>query len=148
MKYIASLAFAVLAGCATTAAPTVQEPAATPAVAPAPAPMPKSMARAEFDRRLAAGELRKIELTAIAHREIDVLDKPTERSNEIVVTDALPNGWSTAIYADRYRRLWIATFESHVHAPPNVIISATRVFEKRFAVPIGYRLVGKFDVVD
>jgi hypothetical protein len=149
MKLIASLLITLVAACASTPTPTTTT--ATPAhEPPAPAPMPKQMSRAELDRRLAAGELKPIALTEISGREISVLDanKGVERPNELVLTNAVPNGWSQTVFADRYRRLWIASAAVRAHVPPNVIISATRVFETRFEIPIGYRVVGSFAIVD
>ena len=58
----------------------------------------------------------------------------------------MPGGWSTEVFADRYRRLWIVHSTSTFHAPPGVSISATRVFERRLRVPVGYRVAGAIEI--
>lgn len=150
MPRFASIAL-FLVGCAASPAPTATPATPVqPVVAePAPPAIPKELSRTELDRRVAAGELAVLRLEAIERHEISVTEErpPARTPDELVTTDAMPGGWSSTVYADRYRRLWVGTSQNEIHAPPGVSISATRVFETRWRVPQTYRLVGKFSIV-
>ena len=138
----------LLVGCTATPPPaSPHDPA--PVADRGPPAMPKEMTQVELERRLASGELKVMELEPIERREVSVGGDDAARPappDELVTSSALPGGWSSTIYVDRYRRLWVATQQHAVHAPEGVIISATRVFETRWKVPVSYRVVGAFAV--
>lgn len=138
----------ILVGCAANATPTATPAKPDPVADPGPPPMPKEMTRAELDRRLAAGELKPMELEAIDREEISAPgDPPSKHGPEVLVTSSsMPGGHTSEIFVDRYRRIWVGISQNRVHAPENVIISATRTFETRWKVPISYRVVGTFHI--
>ena len=109
--------------------------------------MPKEMTRIELDRRIAAGELKLMELEAVDRREASFGgDNLKAGPDELVTFSSMPGGSSSAIYVDRHRRIWVSISYHTVHAPEGVMISATRTFETKWKVPISYRVVGTFQV--
>ena len=145
MTRFTSLLLYGLVACASQPPPTASIPVTYETAAPPV--LPNHLPRAELERRVAAGDLVAMDLKALSHKEVSMGDQPSiERPGELALSNAMPGGWSTVVYADRFRRLWIATWRNEVHVPDNVSISATRVFETRFEIPIGYRVAGRFDV--
>ncbi|HEY5933708.1 MAG TPA: hypothetical protein VIU61_03715 [Kofleriaceae bacterium] len=137
----------ILVGCAAKAPPTATPGKPDPVADPGPPPMPKEMTQAELERRIAAGELKPMELEAVDRREASFGgDNLKAGSDELVTFSSMPGGSSSAIYVDRFRRIWVGISHHTVRAPPNVIISATRTFETKWKVPISYRVVGTFHI--
>jgi len=108
--------------------------------------LPARLARADLDRRIAAGELAAIALRRVSIDEVSVTDPLHQRPGELAVTSAMPGGWSSTVYADRDHRLWVGVEQNEAHFPEGTHIPATRVFEIHYAIPDGYLVGGEFRV--
>jgi len=142
---LAVLAF--LAACASTApsrALSNQVPAQPP-----PPPMPEALVIADFTAMVEHKVLAPIALPEHGRAEISVFDGgPRLEGRTVRVTNAMPGGWSESTYVDGANRVWIVQRTNRITAPPNVIISATRVFETTLELPDGYELGGVIRLVD
>lgn len=110
--------------------------------------MPARMVAVDFDAMVAHSVLTPIELAVVDRAEVSILDADGPAAvGQIQLSNAMPGGWSQAVYADGAHRLWIVSRTEELHVPDGVIISATRVFRTTLTIPSGYVLGGHIEII-
>jgi hypothetical protein len=152
MSSLRSLSFSLLAALGAAACASSPAPAALQHTAqPPPPPMPSSMVVADFQALVDHGLLAPLDLPALDHAEISFVDSADEKNaagtGVLVLTNAMPGGWSEATFVDNQRRVWIVAQQNELHVPEGVSISATRVFRSHHELPPGHVYGGRIEIV-